>query len=135
KRPVTLRDVAEASGVSVATASKALNDQGRMTAETRTRVQATARELGFRPNSLAQSLLRRRSFTVGLLTNDTYGRFSLPVMAGVSEALLDNGVSVFLCNVEDDPRIGQMHVDAMLEKRVDGIIASGKRLDRHLPVD
>jgi LacI family transcriptional regulator len=135
KRPVTLRDVAEAAGVSVATASKALNDQGRMTAETRTRVQAIARELGFRPNSLAQSLLRQRSFTVGLLTNDTYGRFSLPVMAGVSEALLDNGVSVFLCNVEDDPRIGQMHVDAMLEKRVDGIIASGKRLDRHLPVD
>jgi LacI family transcriptional regulator len=132
---VTLREVAEASGVSVATASKALTVQGRMTAETRTRVRAVARELGFRPNSLAQSLLRRRSFTVGLLTNDTYGRFSLPVMAGVSEALLDNGGSVFLCNVEDDPRIGQMHVDAMLEKRVDGIIASGKRLDRHLPVD
>ena len=135
KRPVTLRDVAEAAGVSVATASKALNDQGRMTAETRTRVRAIARELGFRPNSLAQSLLRQRSFTVGLLTNDTYGRFSLPVMAGVSEALLDNGVSVFLCNVEDDPRLGQLHVDAMLEKRVDGIIASGKRLERHLPVD
>ncbi len=135
KRPVTLRDVAVAAGVSVATASKALNDQGRMTQETRTRVRAIARELGFRPNSLAQSLLRQRSFTVGLLTNDTYGRFSLPVMAGVSEALLDNGVSVFLCNVEDDPRLGQLHVDAMLEKRVDGIIASGKRLDRHLPVD
>jgi len=135
RRPVTLRDVAETAGVSVATASKALNDQGRMTVETRTRIRSVALQLGFRPNGLAQSLLRRRSFTVGLLTNDTYGRFSLPVMAGVSEALLDNGVSVFLCNVEDDPRLGQMHVDAMLEKRVDGIIASGKRLDRHLPVD
>lgn len=135
RRPVTLRDVALAAGVSVATASKALNDQGRMTAETRTRIQDTARQLGFRPNGLAQSLLRRRSFTVGLLTNDTYGRFSLPVMAGISEALVDNGVSVFLCNVEDDPRLGQLHVDAMLDKRVDGIIATGKRVDRHLPVD
>lgn len=135
RRPVRLRDVAAAAGVSVATASKALNKQGRMTAETRTRIQDVARQLGFRPNGLAQSLLRQRSFTVGLLTNDTYGRFSLPVMAGISEALLDSGVSVFLCNVEDDLRIGQMHVDAMLEKRVDGIIASGKRLDRHLPVD
>nr|WP_183852663.1 LacI family DNA-binding transcriptional regulator [Prosthecomicrobium pneumaticum] len=134
RRPVTLRDVAEAAGVSVATASKALNDQGRMTAETRTRIREVARRLGFRPNGLAQSLLRRRSFTVGLLTNDTYGRFSLPVMAGISEALVDAGVSVFLCNVEDDPRLGQLHVEAMLEKRVDGIIASGKRLDRHLPV-
>jgi LacI family transcriptional regulator len=135
RRAVTLRDVALAAGVSIATASKALNKQGRMTEETRARIQETAQRLGFRPNGLAQSLLRRRSFTVGLLTNDTYGRFSLPVMSGISEALIDNGVSVFLCNVEDDPRLAQLHVDAMLEKQVDGIIATGKRLDRHLPVD
>ncbi|MCA0048070.1 LacI family transcriptional regulator [Mesorhizobium sp. B283B1A] len=134
-KPVTLRDVAAQAGVSVATASKALNDQGRMTAETRERIRETARSLGFRPNSLAQSLLRRRSFTVGLLTNDTYGRFSLPLMSGISDALVDKGVSVFLCNVEEDPRLGQMHVDAMLDKRVDGIIATGKRIDRHLPID
>ncbi|TIW24037.1 MAG: LacI family transcriptional regulator, partial [Mesorhizobium sp.] len=89
KPPVTLREVAAAAGVSVATA------------ETRERIRETARLLGFRPNSLAQSLLRKRSFTVGLLTNDTYGRFSLPLMAGVSDALVDKGVSVFLCNVED----------------------------------
>ncbi|AZO70095.1 MULTISPECIES: LacI family DNA-binding transcriptional regulator [unclassified Mesorhizobium] len=135
KPPVTLREVAAAAGVSVATASKALNGQGRMTAETRERIRETARLLGFRPNSLAQSLLRKRSFSVGLLTNDTYGRFSLPLMAGVSDALVDNGVSVFLCNVEDDTRLGQLHVDAMLDKRVDGIIATGKRIDRHLPID
>ncbi|MBZ9684393.1 MULTISPECIES: LacI family DNA-binding transcriptional regulator [unclassified Mesorhizobium] len=134
-KPVTLRDVAARAGVSVATASKALNDQGRMTAETRERIRETARNLGFRPNSLAQSLLRRRSFTVGLLTNDTYGRFSLPLMSGISDALVDAGVSVFLCNVEEDPRLGQLHVEAMLDKRVDGIIATGKRIDRHLPID
>lgn len=135
KPPVTLREVASVAGVSVATASKALNGQGRMTAQTRERIRETAQRLGFRPNSLAQSLLRKRSFTVGLLTNDTYGRFSLPLMAGVSDALVDAGVSVFLCNVEDDQRLGQLHVEAMLDKRVDGIIATGKRIDRHLPVD
>ncbi|ESY58194.1 MULTISPECIES: LacI family DNA-binding transcriptional regulator [unclassified Mesorhizobium] len=135
KQPVTLREVAAMAGVSVATASKALNGQGRMTAETRQRIRETAQRLGFRPNSLAQSLLRRRSFTVGLLTNDTYGRFSLPVMSGISDALVDAGVSVFMCNVEDDPRLAQLHVEAMLDKRIDGIIASGKRIDRHLPVD
>lgn len=133
--PVTLREVATAAGVSVATASKALNGQGRMTPETRSRIRETAEKMGFRPNALAQSLLRKRSFTVGLLTNDTYGRFSLPLMAGISEALVDKGVSVFLCNVEDDPRLAQLHVNAMLDKRVDGIIATGKRIDRRLPVD
>ena len=82
---VTIYDVAKAARVSTATASKALNDTGRMALETRDRIKRIARELGFRPNSLARSLTSKRSFTVGLLTNDTYGRFTLPVMAGISE--------------------------------------------------
>lgn len=135
RRPVTLREVALTAGVSVATASKALNGLGRMTVETRDRICETARSMGFRPNSLAQSLLRKRSFTVGLLTNDTYGRFSLPVMSGIAGALAANGVSVFLCNIEDKPDLARLHVEAMLDKRVDGIIATGKRIDRQLPVD
>jgi LacI family transcriptional regulator len=106
-----------------------------MTQETRDRIRRIASEIGFRPNALARGLLSKRSFTIGLLTNDTYGRFTLPVMQGISEALVDHGVSVFLCAIEDDPALGQIHVDAMLDKQVDGIIASGKRLDRQLPVD
>ncbi|KQR72972.1 LacI family transcriptional regulator [Rhizobium sp. Leaf384] len=131
----TIRDLAAIAGVSISTASKALNDTGRMGEETRQRVKRVAREIGFRPNALAQGLLSKRSFTIGLLTNDTYGRFTLPVMAGVSEALVDRGVSVFLCAIEDDPALGQVHVDAMLDKQVDGIIATGKRVDRSLPID
>lgn len=132
---VTIHDVAEAAGVSISTASKALNDTGRMGPETRERVKRAAAAIGFRPNVLARGLLSNRSFTIGLLTNDTYGRFTLPVMAGISEALVDHGVSVFLCAIEDDPALAQIHVDAMLDKQVDGIIASGKRSDRRLPVD
>jgi LacI family transcriptional regulator len=132
---IRIYDVATAAGVSIATASKALNDTGRMTGETRERVKRVAAEMGFRPNAMARALLSQRSFTVGLLTNDTYGRFTLPLMAGVSEALVDQGVSVFLCTVEDDPALAKVHVDAMLDKQVDGIIASGKRIDGRLPVD
>jgi LacI family transcriptional regulator len=128
-------DVAAAAGVSVATASKALNGTGRVAAETRERIRQVAEELGFRPNAMARGLLNKRSFTIGLLTNDTYGRLKLPLMAGVSEALVDEGVSVFLCTIEDDPALGRVHVEAMLDKQVDGIIASGKRIDRALPVD
>ncbi len=135
KKRITIHDVAAAAGVSISTASKALNNTGRMGDETRERVKRVASEIGFRPNALARGLLSKRSFTIGLLTNDTYGRFTLPVMAGVSEALVDHGVSVFLCAIEDDPALGQIHVEAMLDKQVDGIIASGKRLDKQLPVD
>lgn len=132
---IRIYDVAQAAGVSIATASKALNDTGRMTEETRDRVKRVANEMGFRPNAMARALISQRSLTVGLLTNDTYGRFTLPLMAGVSEELVDQGVSVFLCTIEDDPALGKVHVDAMLDKQVDGIIASGKRIDRRLPVD
>ena len=132
---IRIYDVARVAGVSVATASKALNDTGRMTEATRTRVKQAAAALGFRPNAMARALTQQRSFTVGLLTNDTYGRFTLPVMAGINEALVDQGVSVFLCGIEDDAALGKIHVDAMLDKQVDGIIATGKRIDRRLPVD
>ncbi|QRM57123.1 LacI family DNA-binding transcriptional regulator [Sinorhizobium sp. BG8] len=131
----TIHDVAREVGVSVSTVSKALNDSGRMAVETRARIKQVAEDIGFRPSALARGLLFNRSFTIGLLTNDTYGRFTLPVMAGVSEALVDKGVSVFLCAIEDDPALGKVHVDAMLDKQVDGIIATGKRIDRSLPVD
>ena len=132
---VRLSDVAAAADVSVATASKALNDTGRMTAETRARVKRAAEKLGFRPNAMARALIRQRSMTVGLLTNDRYGRFTMPVMAGVSEALVDEGVTVFMSNIEDDPKIGEAHLEALLDKQVDGIIVSGKRIDRRLPLD
>lgn len=132
---IRLTDVARLAGVSVATASKALNGTGRMTLETRQRVKSLADELGFRPNAMARALISQRSFTVGLLTNDTYGRFSLPLMAGISEALADEGVSVFLCGIEDDVKMARRYVDAMLDKQVDGIICTGKRIDKSLPVD
>ena len=132
---IRLSDVARAAQVSVATASKALNGTGRMTAETRERVQRAADELGFRPNAMARALIRQRSMTVGLLTNDSYGRFTMPVMAGVAEALVDEGISGFMCNIEDDPDAGRLYIDAMLDKQVDGIILTGKRIDTRLPVD
>ncbi|QLQ17932.1 MAG: LacI family DNA-binding transcriptional regulator [Exiguobacterium profundum] len=131
---IRLADVAKAAEVSVATASKALTGAGRMTAETRERVQRVASELGFRPNAMARALIQQRSFTIGLLTGDSYGRFSMPVMQGISEALVHMGISVFMCGIEDDPGLAQVHLNAMLEKQVDGIICTGKRIDRQLPL-
>lgn len=134
-RRTTIHDVAKAAGVSIATVSKALNNNGRMQPETRDRIKRAAAELGFRPNALARGLLSKRSFTVGLLTNDAYGRFSLPMMAGVSEALVDHGVSVFLCATNDDPALTHLHIEALLDKQVDGIVFSATRLDRRPHMD
>jgi LacI family transcriptional regulator len=70
--------VAERAAVSVGTTSKALNGRGSLRPETRSRIIQVAEEMGFEPNALAQSLLSGRTFTVGLLTTDSFGRFSIP---------------------------------------------------------
>lgn len=128
REKATIRDVAAEAGVSIATVSKALNGRGRMTAETRERVLGAAKALNFRPNALARGLHTKRSFTVGLLTDDVYGRFALPVMQGVTEGLIDHGVSVFLCALEENPVLAQSHLDALMEKQVDGIVVAGRRV-------
>src|SRR5262245_11432728 len=128
--PSTIWDVAHAAGVSVGTVSKALNGRGQLREETRTLVRSAAERLGFRPNDLAQSLLRKRSFTVGLISTDAYGRFSIPVLQGIESALEPARISVFLCSAADDPVREQQHIDSLLAKRVDGIIVTGRRTDK-----
>lgn len=132
---VTIRTVAAEAEVSVTTASRALKGEGRMQPETRERVKEAAERLGYRPNSMARGLVQQRSFTLGLLTNDTYGRFTLPVAAGLSGATVDRGVSVFLASGQDDADLTRLNLEAFEEKRVDGLVIAGKRIDRGLPID
>ena len=115
--PATIWDVARAAGVSVGTVSKALNGRGQLRQQTRQSVQSAAERLGFRPNDLAQSLLRKRSFTVGLISTDSYGRFSIPVLEGIESALGAARISVFLCSASDDPARERQHIDSLLAKR------------------
>jgi DNA-binding LacI/PurR family transcriptional regulator len=126
--------VAESAGVSVGTASKALNGQGKLRAETIERVMRAAKRLGFAPNTLAQALLAGRSFTVGLITTDSFGRFSIPVMLGAEDALGTGQVSVFMCDTRDDPERERRYVEMLWARRVDGLIVTGRRIEPRPPV-
>ncbi|MGO9420292.1 LacI family DNA-binding transcriptional regulator [Roseiarcus sp.] len=125
----TIRDVARRAGVSIGTASKALNASGRLAADTRARVLLAAEEIEYRPNNLAQSLHRARSMTVGILSNDSFGRFTIPIVAALERRLFDDGIAVFMCNATDDPQREQRHVDQLLRKRVDGLVVTSRRAD------
>jgi LacI family transcriptional regulator len=133
-RRVTIRDVAAEAGVSIGTASKALNGQGKLRAETRERVGEAARRLGFAPNVLAQALLAGRSFTVGLITTDSFGRFSIPVMLGAEDALGIGQISVFMCDTREDPERERRYVETLAGRRVDGLIVTGRRIEPRPPV-
>jgi LacI family transcriptional regulator len=128
-RRVTIRDVAARAEVSIGTASKALNGQGRLRTETRDRVAAAAAELGFRPNELARGLLAGRTYTVGLITTDSFGRFSIPVMLGAEDALGAGQISVFMCDTREDPARERVYLDMLLRRQVDGLIVTGRRIE------
>jgi LacI family transcriptional regulator len=131
----TIRDVARLAGVSIGTASKALNASGRLKPETRAKVLKAAAEIDYRPNNLAQSLHRARSMTVGILTNDRFGRFTFPIVAALERRLFDDGIAVFMCNATDDPARERRHIDQLLRKRVDGLVVTARRADRREPIE
>jgi len=130
RRQATIHDVARLARVSVGTVSKALNNNGTLRQETRQRVIAAAKQIGFRPNDLAQSLHRRHTFTVGLISNDSFGRFTMPIMEGLEACLADRRIGVFMANATDDPAREAQHVEQLLSKRVDGIVVTARRADQ-----
>jgi LacI family transcriptional regulator len=140
RRRATLADVARLANVSPSTASKALNGRSHVRAATRARVLAAAQQLSFSPNTLARGLLAGRTGTVGLLTSDLEGRFVIPILSGTEDAFGSGKVNGFLCDARGDAIRERHHVEALLSRRVDGLIVVGSRTDprpslgRDLPV-
>jgi LacI family transcriptional regulator len=126
-RTATIRDVAALAGVSVGTASKALNGRGSLRADTVDRVRRASEQLDFRPNPAARSLHAGRTFTVGMITTDTIGRFSIPLLIGAEDTLGAGQISVLLADARDDPIRERHHLKVLLGRRVDGIIVTGRR--------
>ncbi|WP_308169604.1 LacI family DNA-binding transcriptional regulator [Acrocarpospora catenulata] len=132
--------MAALAGVSIATASKALNGRDDVRAETRRLVLDAAARLSFQPNTLARGLLSGQTHTVGLLTGDMVGRFGIPVLLGAENAFGAGEVAVLLCDARGDAIREQHYLRTLLSRRVDGLIVVGEStnprpsITRNLPV-
>jgi LacI family transcriptional regulator len=125
----TILDVAKLAGVSKSTASKALNNQNYVSDETRHRVLDAARKLNFSPNQVAQSLKRKRTFAIGLITDDLEGLFTTSMLRGVEEATSSKNFNVILCNSFGEASREKSHLEILLTRQIDGIILlSGYRV-------
>lgn len=132
---VKIGDVASAAGVSVGTVSKALNGTGSLREETRKRVQEVADRLGFIPDSRGRGLSSGRTYTVGFLTTDSFGRFTLPILTGAEDALSVGRMAVILSDTRDD-RAREAHlVRSLRGRRVDGLVVTGRTTDERERVD
>src|SRR5918992_2051073 len=128
-RSITIKDVAAAAGVGVATVSRVLSGTGSVSPRTRDRVLAAARELDYRPSALGRSLKLQRTGSIGLLIPDVTDPFCAGLAAGVLECARSLGEHVILDASLDDPAREAEVVDRLVEQRVDGVIALPARAD------
>ncbi|WP_193105937.1 LacI family DNA-binding transcriptional regulator [Brachybacterium sp. FME24] len=122
-------DVAALAGVSVSTASKALNDTGQLRADTRARVKDAAATLGFVLGASGRGPADTRTYTVGLLTTDSFGRFTIPLLMGVEDALAAGRMAIILCDTRDDVLRERHYLQSLQDRRVDGLIITGRTTD------
>jgi LacI family transcriptional regulator len=126
RRPATLIEVAERAGVSLTTASKAINGKNRVSDATRARVMAAARELSFTPSPLARGLMTGRTSTVGFIIGDSMShRFAVPVMLGAEVALDEIDLSMITCDARGDPARSLELARMLAVRKVDGVLVVG----------
>ncbi len=119
---VTIRDVAYRAGVSNNTVSRVLNDRPDVSPATRVRIQNVIEELGYRPNSLARSLLRRESRTVGLVVTDCTNPNTARQIRAVQQMMAAGGYAVLIFDTQEDAARQEDALRVLEEKVVDGII-------------
>ncbi|MBI0062067.1 LacI family DNA-binding transcriptional regulator [Bifidobacterium apousia] len=124
---VTLQDVAKAAGVSIATASWAINDSkdARIPQETRQRVRKVAVSLGYRQNALARGLARGQSDSIGFISDGVAtSPFAGQVIRGAQAEAWQNGKILLVVDTNGDKRIEKETFAFMMERQVEGIVYS-----------
>ena len=118
---VTIRQVAKEAGVSVATASRALNGLSNVTKPTRAKIEAVAERLNYIPHSGARNLTKRRTDTIGVILPDLFGEFFSEVIRGIDRAVHSQGKTLLLGSMHGSQQETLQAIKAM-RGRVDGLI-------------
>lgn len=119
---VTMRDVARRAGVSQPLVSLVIagSPTARVAEATRARILAAARELGYRPNVVAQALVQRRSYAMGVIVPDLRNPFFTDVVSGVERVAAEHGYAVLLCDAAEVTV--ERHLEALRARQIDGVI-------------
>ena len=125
--PITLKDVADAAGVSPSAVSRTFTDGASVSEKMRERVERAAKKLGYAPNALASSLTTGRTRLIGLVSNNFHNPIFLEVFDLFTRGLQDRGLRPLLVNLSDetDP---EQSVRMLRQYSVDGVIVASSTL-------
>lgn len=128
-RRVGIRDVAQRAGVAISTVSKVFSGRGEVMPALRARVVAAASELGYQPNSVAQSLRRGATDLIGFVSSDLSDPFSAEIVAGAEAILRPAGYALLVMSSGHDPAVDAANVRYLNSRRVDAILVAPSRED------
>ena len=118
----TLKDVAKLACVDVSTVSRALNNTSYVHPETKERIYAAAKELGYRPNAVAKALRQGRSNTIGVVIPRLHLAIFSEMLQGLEEEAMRRGFFTVVSVTEDDPAVEKQCLEKLRSSTVDGII-------------
>ncbi|SDM29902.1 LacI family DNA-binding transcriptional regulator [Halarsenatibacter silvermanii] len=121
---ITIKDIAEKSGVSVTTVSRVLNDKPDVKDATRAKVLKVIKESNYRPNGMARSLVINQTYSIGLIIPDINNPYFPEVARGVEDQAQDSSYSVIFSSTDNKLKREKEVIDLMLQKSVDGLIVS-----------
>ncbi|MGC1648864.1 MAG: LacI family DNA-binding transcriptional regulator [Candidatus Sulfotelmatobacter sp.] len=124
---IRMKDIAKDLGVSMITISKVLRNHPDIGDETRERVLARVKELDYRPNLAARSLVTGRSYLVGLVVPDLLHPFFTEVAKSLSEVLRQSGYYLIVSSSEEDPDLEEVEINHLLARRLDTLIIASCR--------
>jgi DNA-binding LacI/PurR family transcriptional regulator len=132
---LTVKDVAKAAGVSVATVSRALRNEGYVSEKSRLKVLRTAAEIGYTPDLNAKSLRSGKSNAIGVIVSDLSNNFYSIVLSRLEQELKSLGYVMLLAHSNENSEEEATNINLMLRSRVDGIIFTPVTKDNQGAVD
>lgn len=118
----TIKDIADAADVSIATVSRVLNNKGRYSKETENRVIQAAKDMNYVKNVAARQLKTSKTNYIGILVPDITNEFLAKAVQVIQFDLMRHGFTPFICNTNEDETMERMHLDMLKEQNVAGII-------------
>ncbi len=121
--PITLEEIAKATGFSVPTVSRALtNNTYPVNPTTRQRIIEAAQDMGYRPNLSARSLRTDQTNTIGIIVDDILSPFTPPIVRGIQDYLKEFDYLSLMVNSDWDTELEKEAITTLVHRPVDGII-------------